>query len=98
MESFEVQIGEQQRKLIIEPVRAQESETTPVNNYRIFAKDSNSEWLSKDSAQDVPTGNYLGSITVNSDKDFTFDGGGDFSGNDLLAIAAQITRHPSFSR
>lgn len=95
MKSFEVQIGPEQRILTIEPVQNKDGQEGAGRQFKIFG-DTNSQWLENEQAEDVPAGNYLGTITVHSDKDFTFDGAGDFSGDELLGIAAQITRHPSF--
>jgi hypothetical protein len=46
---------------------------------------------------DVPKDNLLGVMALNSEKDFLFEGDENFSGDDLLSIAAQITHHPSFN-
>jgi hypothetical protein len=95
MESFEVIIGPEQRKLTIEPLSTDEGGDSP-RKFKIIDNQRNEEWLKNQSEEDVPTDNVLGVLSVESEKDFTFDGSGDLSGNDLLAIAAQITRHPSF--
>ncbi|MCJ8208735.1 hypothetical protein MUY27_03385 [Mucilaginibacter sp. RS28] len=97
MESFEVQIGAEQRKLRIEPV-ADHQPSGEGKAFKVFATDINADWLSNpenETATDVPTSDYLGLMTIQGEKKFTFDGEGRLTGNDLLGIAAQIVRHPS---
>ena len=91
METFEVTIGQSQRKLRVEP----QAET---GNYKIFAVDPTQDWIDHEQARsvDIPLDGLLGTITVRSEHDFNFDGVGSFSGQDLLGIAAQIVLHPSF--
>jgi|GEM_PF-940860 len=91
MENFEIQIGAEQRKLIIEPVQDKNNDQGTVTSFKIFAKDTNAEWLNNKEAQDIPTSNYIGQISVTSEKIFTFDGNDDLNGDDLLSIATQIT-------
>ncbi len=91
MEKFEVQI-EPARELIIE---AEENPQKP-KRFKIFSKDRTNDWLERGAIGDVPKDNLLGIISLSSEKDFHFEGDESFSGDDLLDIAAQITRHPSF--
>ncbi len=93
MESFEIQIGKDQKKLKIEKIG------TGTNSYKILDTNTNTELTDKDplEIEDVPVSSELGKITVRSEKDFDFEGAGPFSGDELLGIAAQITLHPSFN-
>lgn len=97
MEKFEVQVGAKQRKLTVEQVSEDCEQSSKC--YKLFDNDPNGDWLDGQDTEnetDVPVSSYLGTMVVKADKNFTFDGPGHLSGNDLLAIAAQITRHPSF--
>ncbi|WP_345955182.1 hypothetical protein [Mucilaginibacter sp. PAMB04168] len=93
METFEIPVGPSQRLLKIEP-----QGTT--NTYKIFAADRAQDWIDHEQARsvDIPDDGLLGTITVRSDRDFDFEGGGAFSGDEILGIAAQITLHPSFQQ
>jgi hypothetical protein len=93
MEKFEVQIGPGPRELVIE---AEENHSEQPKRFRILSKNRTDEWLERGAIGDVPKDNLLGVISLSSEKDFLFEGDESFSGDDLLTIAAQITRHPSF--
>lgn len=97
MEKFEVQVGAKQRKLTVEQVFDDCEHSSKC--YKLYDNDVNDDWLDGQDTEnetDVPVDSYLGTMVVKADKNFTFDGPGHLSGNDLLVIAAQITRHPSF--
>lgn len=91
MEKFEIQIGAEQRKLIIEPVQDEINEEATAKSFKIFAEEIDAEWLKDRDNQDVPAGNYIGQISVTSEKVFTFEGNDDLNGDDLLSVATQIT-------
>lgn len=93
METFEVAVGQSQRQLRIEPQGTN-------NVYKIFAVDPALDWIDHEQARsvDVPEDGLLGTITVRSERDFDFDGVAAFSGNEVLGIAAQIVRHPSYQQ
>jgi hypothetical protein len=93
METFEVAVGQSQRQLRVEPQAAN-------NVYKIFAVDPALDWIDHEQARsvDVPENGLLGTITVRSEHDFDFDGVAAFSGNEVLGIAAQIVRHPSYQQ
>ncbi|WP_207427931.1 hypothetical protein [Pedobacter sp. SYSU D00535] len=98
MENFEIQIGQERRRLVIEPVIVQET-SGYTNVFRITDPDINSSLAEKDPVDidDIPTDSTLGQITIRTEKDFDFEGGGTLSGDELLGIAAQIVRHPTFN-
>jgi hypothetical protein len=93
METFEIPVGPSQRLLKIEPQGAN-------HTYKIFASDPALDWIDHELARsvDVPADGLLGTITVRSERDFDFDGVGAFSGDEILGIAAQIVRHPSYQQ
>jgi hypothetical protein len=93
METFEVAVGQSQRQLRVEPQAAN-------NVYKIFAVDPALDWIDHEQARsvDVPENGLLGTIIVRSERDFDFDGVAAFSGNEVLGIAAQIVRHPSYQQ
>jgi hypothetical protein len=93
METFEVAVGQSQRQLRVEPQAAN-------NVYKIYAVDPALDWIDHEQARsvDVPENGLLGTITVRSERDFDFDGVAAFSGNEVLGIAAQIVRHPSYQQ
>lgn len=92
MESFEIPVGQGQRRLRLVP--AQDAHT-----FKVYAVDPAEDWLDYQQARSVyvPADGLLGTITIRGEKDFTFDGVGAFTGQDLQSIAAQVVRHPEFS-
>lgn len=93
MNPFQIQVGQHRRSLRIEPIRVGEGEPM---KFRILDNHRDENWLQHPSDGDVPSGNLLGEMVVHSQKTFSFTGEGDFSGEDLLSIATQISLHPSF--
>ncbi|MBS7564658.1 hypothetical protein KHS38_09605 [Mucilaginibacter sp. Bleaf8] len=93
MEPFEIPVGPSQRQLRIEP-------QSDSNTFKIFAVDTYQDWIDHEQARsvDIPADGLLGTIKIKSERDFTFDGVGAFSGDELLGIAAQIVRHPSYGQ
>jgi len=93
METFEVAVGQSQRQLRVEPQAEH-------NVYKIYAADPALDWIDHAQARsvDVPEDGLLGTITVRNERDFDFDGVAAFSGNEVLGIAAQIVRHPSYQQ
>jgi hypothetical protein len=91
MESFEIPIGPSQRRLKIEP-------QPQTGTYKIYAADPIADWMEHEQTNmvDLPADGLLGSITIRAEHDFDFDGAGVFSGDEVLGIAAQLVRHPSF--
>ena len=95
MENLRIDLGEGSRSLRIE---LDNSSPGIANRYRIYTDQEDDTWRSKENIdiEDIPVDNLLGVMTVRNAKDFTFDGKGALSGEDLLFIARQITNHPSF--
>jgi hypothetical protein len=93
MESFEIQVGQGQRRLRIEPAQ-------DTNTFKIYAADPAEDWLDYEQSRsiDVPDDGVLGTLTVKSEKDFEFNGIGAFTGQDLQSMAAQIVLHPDFGK
>ena len=90
MDTFQITIGANQRRLNIVPQNKQGS-------YKIYAADLNEELVSTGvpDPDSFPIDGLLGTIDVRSEKDFTFEGAGGFSGDELLGIAAQLIIHDS---
>jgi hypothetical protein len=90
MDTFQITIGADQRRLNIVPQDKQGA-------YKIYAADLNDELVNSDTPDpdSFPVDNLLGTIDVRSEKDFTFEGPGAFSGDELLGIAAQLIIHDS---
>jgi hypothetical protein len=100
METFVIFIGANQRKLNIEPqLAASIVEEGRTNKFKIYSAD-NVELLERAirNTGDVPVDDLLGTMTIKSEKDFTFEGDEPFSGEELMGIAAQIIRHPTFAK
>ena len=91
MKSFEIPVGQGQRLLKFEPQQKE-------NTFKIYAVDKAEDWIDYEQSRsvDIPPDGLLGVITVYSEHHFDFDGPGAFTGQDLLAIAAQIVKHPQF--
>ena len=91
MKTFAIRVGQGQRLLKFEP---QEK----VNTFKIYAVDKEEDWIDYEQSRsvDLPGDGSLGTITVHSEHHFDFDGPGALTGQDLLAIAAQIVKHPQF--
>jgi hypothetical protein len=91
MKDFEITVGQSQRLLRFEP---QEK----ANTFKIYAVDKAGDWIDYEQARsvDLPADGSLGTITVHNAHHFDFDGAGALTGQDLLAIAAQIVEHPQF--
>jgi D-alanyl-D-alanine carboxypeptidase len=91
MKTFEIRVGQSQRLLKFEP---QEK----ANTFKIYAADRAADWIDYEQSRsvDLPADGSLGIITVHNDHYFDFDGAGALTGQDLLAIAAQIVKHPQF--
>jgi len=91
MKTFALRVGQSQRLLKFEP---QEK----VNTFKIYAVDKAEDWIDYEQSRsvDLPIDGSLGTITVYSEHHFDFDGPGALTGQDLLAIAAQIVKHPQF--
>lgn len=93
METFEIPVGPSQRLLKIEPQATH-------GTYKIYAADPYQDWVDREQQRsvDLPPDGLLGTITIRSERDFDFDGAGYFMGDELLGIAAQVVRHPSFGQ
>jgi hypothetical protein len=93
MESFEIPIGPNQRQLKIE-------QQPQAGTYKIFAVDAIEDWIEhgQSNMADIPADGLLGTITLRSEHDFDFEGAGVFSGDEVMGIAAQIVRHPSYQQ
>lgn len=91
MKPFEITVGQSQRELRLEP-------QPQTNAFKIYALDAARDWIDHEQSRDVdlPEDGSLGIITVHSEKDFTFDGTGAFTGQELQSIAAQVSQHPQF--
>ena len=91
MKTFEIRVGQSQRLLKFEPQEI-------VNTFKIYAADTAEDWIDYEQSRsvDLPGDGSLGTITVHSEHHFDFDGAGALTGQDLLAIAAQIVKHPQF--
>ncbi|WP_423146199.1 hypothetical protein [Rubrolithibacter danxiaensis] len=96
MESFMITIGPE-RGLRIEPdTHSDSASENQGKRFKIFRLEGD-DWMDDDNLdiEEVPVDNFLGVITVKTFKDFTFEGNGAFSGNDLLLIAGEIMKHSS---
>lgn len=91
MKAFEIRVGQGQRLLLFVPQEA-------VNTFKIYAADKADDWIGYEQSRsvDVPVDGLLGTITVQSEHHFEFDGAGALTGQDLASIAAQIVKHPQF--
>jgi hypothetical protein len=91
MKTFEIPVGQSQRLLKFEPQKK-------ANTFKIYAVDKAEDWIDYEQSRsvDLPPDGLLGTITVYSEHHFDFDGAGAVTGQDLLAIAAQIVKHPQF--
>lgn len=89
MDTFQITIGADQRLLKIVPQKP--------GTYKIYAADLNEELVNTGSIDpdSFPIDGLLGTIEVRAEKDFTFEGPGSFSGDELLGIAAQLVIHDS---
>ena len=93
---IKIDLGEGSRTLRIE------KDTSGIgisNRYRIYTEKEDDTWRQKENIdmEEIPVDDLLGVMTIRSAKDFTFDGKGALSGDDLLFIASHITRHPAFN-
>lgn len=95
MNTINIDLGEGSRSLRIEQDK---SNPAISKRYRIYANNEDDTWREKENIdiEDIPVDDLLGVITIKNAKDFTFDGKGALSGEDLLFIANHITQHPSF--
>ena len=95
MDNIRIDLGEESRSLRIEP---DHSSAGIANRFRIFTEQDDDGWRDKENIdiEDIPVDNLLGVMTIRNAKDFTFDGKGALSGEDLLFIARHIVNHPSF--
>ncbi len=89
-ESFEININrETNTGVIIEPDHTRGA----VNTFKIYTlPGSDLSYIENLGTGNTPEDGYLGTITVNSIKNFTFDGEGVLSGSDLHLIAAEIVK------
>lgn len=90
MESFSININNDNNS----GVRIEQDQTSFLK-YKIYRNEDN--WMDNKTleTEDVPVDDFLGTITVNDAKDFTFEGQGNLSGNDLLLIASEIIKKQS---
>ena len=95
MDTIKINLGEGTRCLRIEP---DQNHSGIQNRFKIFSENDDETWRDKDNIdiEEIPVDDLLGVITIRNAKDFTFDGKGNLSGEDLLFIANHITKHPSF--
>lgn len=93
MDFIHINLGEGTRNLRIEP-----DQSGVPNRFKIFSEAGDDSWREKENIdiEEIPVDNLLGTITIRNQKDFTFDGKGALSGEDLLFIAGHITKHPAF--
>ena len=92
-ESFEININRETRT----GVRINPDHTNhAINRFKIYALDE-SGILDEENLDsgNITADGYLRTITVNSLKNFTFDGEGILSGNDLHFIAQEIVKRSS---
>jgi len=94
MNNFKIDLGEGSRSLRIE----HDDSTGVANRYHIYTDQDDDTWRDKENLdiEDIPVDDLLGVMTIRNAKDFTFDGKGTLSGEDLLFIAKHITNHSSF--
>jgi hypothetical protein len=92
METFEITVGQSHRRLRLEP------QLVP-RQFKIYAADPAEDWIDHGQARvaDLPIDGYLGTVKVESETIFDFDGSGAFTGQELQSIAAQVTKHPDFN-
>jgi hypothetical protein len=92
-ESFEININpETSTGVKIEP----DHTGGAINKFKIYTlADSDLSYIENLDSGNIPEDGYLGTITVNSIKNFTFEGEGILSGSDLHFIAAEIVKKSS---
>lgn len=91
MEAFEISIGQSRRTLRLEPQQQPKQ-------FKLYATDRTEEWIDHGLARDadLPPDGYLGTMKIESETVFDFDGSGTFTGEELHSIAAQVVKHPDF--
>jgi|GEM_PF-6701377 len=94
MNPFKLSIPEINRSLTIEPLDT-------VNTYKIYDDtdpsfpDSDNE-ESELELEEISDNPMLGVLHINNAKDFTFEGQGLLSGDDLRFLVGFLIKHPSF--
>jgi hypothetical protein len=85
VKSFKLTVGLKHRQLRIEP--GEEKGT-----FKLYAAGQTANCIDKvqSPSVDLPPESLVGIIRVRDETDFDFEGSGDFTGQDLLSLAAQI--------